>query len=88
MVREGRREGAAPLRLWPAAHDEPAALAVRIDGWPARIVVWTAREWAALPARARPADARPVGRTWVALRLEGEGKTPDAWPDAGGASHR
>lgn len=43
----------------------------RINGWPARILVWTADAWEALPECDRPTDAQsyPCGAR-VALRME------------------
>jgi hypothetical protein len=52
----------------PDADDRNSAL-WRINGFPARVVVWTAEEWERLDER--PADAQylPCG-VWCALRLD------------------
>jgi hypothetical protein len=59
----------AALRLYcPGSH---AAMSAHwlINGYPARLYVWTAEEWEGLEERPSDAQYHPLG-FWCALRLE------------------
>jgi hypothetical protein len=59
----------ASLRLYVEAEPESRAAWWRINGYRAKLLVWTADEWAKL--KERPADAQyhPKG-VWCSLRIE------------------
>jgi hypothetical protein len=61
--------GAAALRL--SIHPRPDAGAVlwRINGYRARLLVWTPDEWEQLESRPSDAQFHPSG-IWCALRLD------------------
>jgi hypothetical protein len=58
-----------PLGLYnPPAEDLNTARWL-INGYPARVVVWTSEEWARLPERPTDAQFYPCG-VWCALRVD------------------
>jgi hypothetical protein len=57
------------LRLFINRGSESAAVFWRINGFRARLVVWTAEEWEKLEPRPPDAQYHPSG-VWCALRLE------------------
>lgn len=48
---------------------ESEAVLWRINGFPARLLIWTADEWERLEARPADAQFHPSG-VWCALRLD------------------
>jgi hypothetical protein len=49
--------------------DQPSSNSWLINGYPARIIIWTAEEWAKLSDR--PLDAQPYPNgIWCALRID------------------
>lgn len=61
-----------PAPRFSLLHYEPASehtAAWRINGFPARVLIWTAEEWSRLPHP--PEDAQYVGEgLWCALRMD------------------
>ncbi len=57
------------LRLFINRGSESAAVFWRINGFRARLMVWTAEEWEKLEPRPADAQYHPSG-VWCALRLE------------------
>jgi hypothetical protein len=59
----------ARIRVYqPAAHDAQSAF-WRINGFRARLVIWTIEQWDSLEARPTDAQYHPSG-FWCALRVE------------------
>jgi hypothetical protein len=61
--------GAAALRLYIHSRPDNGSIYWRINGFRARLLVWTAEEWNKLDARPADAQFHPSG-VWCALRLE------------------
>jgi hypothetical protein len=61
--------GAAALRLYIHSRPDTESIFWRINGFRARLLVWTAEEWNKLDARPADAQFHPSG-VWCALRLE------------------
>lgn len=62
--------GSGPgLRLYFHSHPESGAVFWRINGFRAKLVVWTADEWEKLESRPDDAQFHPSG-IWCALRLD------------------
>ncbi len=61
--------GAAALRLCLHSRPETAAVFWRINGFRARLLVWTVEEWEKMDARPVDAQFHPSG-VWCALRLD------------------
>jgi hypothetical protein len=61
--------GAVALRLCWHSGPETAAVFWRINGFRARLLVWTVEEWEKMDARPVDAQFHPSG-VWCALRLE------------------
>ena len=60
---------AATLRLFALPRQESGALLWRINGFRARLIVWTEDEWQKLEAR--PSDAQKhTSGVWCALRMD------------------
>lgn len=59
----------AGLRLRMHSRPQSEAVLWRINGFRARLLVWTADEWERLDARPPDAQFHPSG-VWCALRLE------------------
>ena len=59
----------ATLGLFSPPASETNSARWRINGYPARIVIWTAREWEDLPERPTDAQYFDCG-VWCALRLD------------------
>jgi hypothetical protein len=62
------RNQATPLKLHRATDEDRAAF-WRINGFRARLVIWTAEEWALLDERPTDAQYHPRG-FWCALRID------------------
>jgi hypothetical protein len=60
---------AAALRLYIHTRPESGAIFWRINGFRAKLLVWTADEWEKLEARPPDAQLHPSG-VWCALRLD------------------
>jgi hypothetical protein len=56
------------LGLYNPSHDRNSAR-WRINGYPARIIIWTVDEWASLADRPDDAQYYPCG-VWCALRVD------------------
>lgn len=61
--------GAGALRLYIQSRPEAGAAFWRINGFRAKLLVWTREEWERLEARPPDAQFHPSG-VWCALRLE------------------
>lgn len=61
--------GAAALRLYIHSRPESGAVFWRINGFRAKLLVWTPDEWERLEARPSDAQFHPSG-VWCALRLD------------------
>jgi hypothetical protein len=61
--------GAAALRLYIHSRPDSGAIFWRINGFRAKLLVWTADEWEKLEARPPDAQFHPSG-VWCALRLD------------------
>jgi hypothetical protein len=61
--------GDATLRLYIHSTPESAGVFWRINGFRAKLLVWTVEEWERLEARPPDAQFHPSG-VWCALRLE------------------
>ncbi len=61
--------GAAALRLYIHSSPDTGSIYWRINGFRARLLVWTVEEWNKLDARPPDAQFHPSG-VWCALRLE------------------
>jgi len=61
--------GSAVLRLHMNTQRETGAVLWRINGFRAKLLVWTADEWERLETRPADAQFHPSG-VWCALRLE------------------
>lgn len=61
--------GAAALRLYVHTLEESGAVFWRINGFRAKLLVWTADEWEKLEARPPDAQLHPSG-VWCALRMD------------------
>jgi hypothetical protein len=59
----------ATLRLSRHARPESRSIYWRINGFRARLLVWTSEEWESLHTRPLDAQFHPSG-VWCALRLE------------------
>jgi hypothetical protein len=59
----------APLGLYSPPSTESHTARWRINGYPARIVIWTVEEWERLQERPTDAQYYPCG-VWCALRLD------------------
>jgi hypothetical protein len=64
--------GAAALRLHRHAMPDTGAVFWRINGFRAKLLVWTPDEWAKLESRPSDAQLHPSG-VWCALRLDEAG---------------
>jgi hypothetical protein len=64
--------GRAALRVCLGARPDSRAVFWRINGYRAKLLVWTAEEWEELEARPSDAQLHPSG-VWCALRLEEAG---------------
>jgi hypothetical protein len=60
---------AATLRLYIHTRPESGAIFWRINGFRAKLLVWTVDEWEKLEARPVDAQFHPSG-VWCALRLD------------------
>ena len=57
------------LKIHEPRQEPPVSVYWLINGFPARIIVWTAEEWAMLIDR--PQDAQPLPNgIWCALRID------------------
>ena len=63
------KTGAAALRLCLHSSPETAAVFWRINGFRARLLVWTVDEWEKMDARPVDAQFHPSG-VWCALRFD------------------
>lgn len=61
--------GTAALRLHAPSSPEAIAVCWRINGYRARLLVWTREEWETLESRPTDAQYHPGG-FWCALRLD------------------
>ena len=61
--------GAATLRLYSRPSQEIGAIFWKINGFRARLLVWTDEEWQNLDARPSDAQKHPSG-VWCALRMD------------------
>jgi hypothetical protein len=52
----------------PLSHESKIAR-WRINGFPAKIIIWTVEEWESLPVRPDDAQYYPCG-VWCALRMD------------------
>lgn len=68
-VQDRAATGAGGLRLRIHGRPESSAVFWRINGFRARLLVWTADEWERLEPRPPDAQFHPSG-VWCALRLE------------------
>jgi hypothetical protein len=57
------------LRLHKPHEDTARSPCWRINGFPARVLIWTAEEWSRLTERPNDAQEYPNG-IWCALRIE------------------
>ncbi len=57
------------LRYFSAEAHDPTSLRWRINGYPARLLIWSWEEWEKLPERPADAQLHPLG-LWCALRLD------------------
>ena len=57
-------------RLLPPPGFAPQERALRIGGWPARVLLWTADQWSRMDPADRPADAFTLGNTYLAIRVD------------------
>jgi hypothetical protein len=69
QLRDSSTAGAAALRLCLRSSAETGAVFWRINGFRARLLVWTAEEWERMDARPVDAQFHPSG-VWCALRLD------------------
>jgi hypothetical protein len=69
QLRDSSTAGAAALRLCLHSSAETGAVFWRINGFRARLLVWTAEEWERMDARPVDAQFHPSG-VWCALRLD------------------
>jgi hypothetical protein len=53
----------------PHLPPQPAGVQWLINGFPARIMIWTQEQWAVLQDRPSDAQLHPTG-VWCALRME------------------
>ncbi len=63
---------AAAVRLYLRAGPDSRAVFWRINGFWAKLLVWTAEEWEKLEARPADAQFHPSG-VWCALRMDEAG---------------
>jgi hypothetical protein len=63
------RGRAAALRLYLHSRPEARGVFWRINGFRAKLLVWTAEEWEKMDARPPDAQFHPSG-VWCALRLD------------------
>lgn len=61
--------GAAALRLYIQSRPDSGALFWRINGFRAKLLVWTPEEWDRLEPRPADAQLHPCG-VWCALRMD------------------
>ena len=59
----------APLHLYDPRSRSPGSDCWRINGHPARLLIWTTEEWERLEQRPTDAQFHPFG-VWCALRIE------------------
>jgi hypothetical protein len=59
----------ARLRIYDPPPLEPRSACWRIDGYPARILIWSIEEWERLEDQPPDAQFHPFG-VWCALRLD------------------
>jgi hypothetical protein len=71
-VRDFGMGRAAALRLYLQTRPDSGAIFWRINGFRAKLLVWTVDEWEKLEARPVDAQFHPSG-VWCALRLEEAG---------------
>jgi hypothetical protein len=69
QIQEFTAAGAAALRLYLHSRPESGAIFWRINGFRAKLLVWTVEEWENLDARPIDAQFHPSG-VWCALRLD------------------
>lgn len=67
------RQSAGPaspvLRLCDTSVDQGGSVRWRINGHPARLLIWSLEEWEQLPEHPADAQLHPLG-LWCALRLD------------------
>jgi hypothetical protein len=73
MIRLARASEAATMRSTLKIHlpaaDIPSSARWLINGFPAKVLIWTAEDWACLTDQ--PSDAQPCPNgVWCALRME------------------
>lgn len=61
--------GVATLRLYRRSRPDKTAVFWKINGFRAKLLVWTPDEWARLDSRPADAQFHPSG-VWCALRLD------------------
>lgn len=61
--------GAMTLRLYARSGEDPGSVAWRINGFRAKLLVWTEDEWQRMEARPTDAQHHPSG-VWCALRMD------------------
>lgn len=57
------------LRFCGASADQGGSVRWRINGYPARLLIWSPEEWERLPEHPADAQFHPMG-IWCALRLD------------------
>jgi hypothetical protein len=71
-IQDFRMGRGAALRLYLQARPDSGAVFWRINGFRAKLLVWTPEEWERLDARPPDAQFHPSG-VWCALRMDEAG---------------